>query len=187
MSVGVACAPYPIKALHAHRGKKPLQDLKNLDSTIMKRVMVRFRRAREKGVIAIVVHLEVSQEDTTENPLWRETLHRSLASHEAVGLVGGMCNGNGCRPETTRIHAISLHKRDGALSPTIKCSTRQWLDPFARAKSSLSLKTHGPSQKEVLGLITRYLPPSSIYEHRPYTRRPSGLVDNLAYQLVRKS
>ena len=39
--------------------------------------------------------------------------------------------------------------RDGALSPTTGCSTRHWLDPFARAKSSLLLKTHGPSKREL--------------------------------------
>ena len=41
-------------------------------------------------------------------------------------------------------------RRDGALSPTIECFTRYWLDPFARAKYSLSLKTHGPSERELI-------------------------------------
>ena len=50
--------------------------------------------------------LGVSQEDTMEGPLWRETLGRSLGSHNAAELVGGMCHGNGCRQETTRLHAI---------------------------------------------------------------------------------
>ena len=45
-----------------------------------------------------------------EGPLWRETLGRSLGSHDATELVGGMCHGNGCRQETTRIHAISCSK-----------------------------------------------------------------------------
>ena len=45
-----------------------------------------------------------------EGPLWRETLGRSLGSHAATELVGGMCHGNGCRQETTRIHAISCSK-----------------------------------------------------------------------------
>ena len=39
-------------------------------------------------------------------------------------------------------------RRDGALSPTIGYSTRHWLDPFARAKSSLLLKIHVPSERE---------------------------------------
>ena len=31
-------------------------------------------------------------------------------------------------------------RQDGTLSLTIGCSTRHWLDPFARVKSSLLLK-----------------------------------------------
>ena len=50
--------------------------------------------------------LGVSQKDTTEGPLWRETLVRSLGSYDTVELVGGMCHGNGCRQETTRLNAI---------------------------------------------------------------------------------
>ena len=57
--------------------------------------------------MAFVECLGVSQEDTMEGPLWRETLGRSLGSHDATELVGGMCHGNGCRQETTRLHAIS--------------------------------------------------------------------------------
>ena len=45
-----------------------------------------------------------------EGPLRRETLGRSLGSHDATELVGGMCHGNGCRQETTRLHAISCTK-----------------------------------------------------------------------------
>ena len=45
-----------------------------------------------------------------EGPLWRETLGRSLGSHDATELVGGMCHGNGCRQDTTRLHAISCTK-----------------------------------------------------------------------------
>ena len=39
-----------------------------------------------------------------------ETLGRSLGSHGATELVGGMCHGNGCRQETTRLQAISCTK-----------------------------------------------------------------------------
>ena len=60
--------------------------------------------------MAFVEYLEVSQEDTMEDPLWRETLGRSLGSHDAAELVGGMCRGNGCRQETTRLAAISCTK-----------------------------------------------------------------------------
>ena len=45
-----------------------------------------------------------------EGPLWREALGRSLGSHDATELVGGMCYGSGCRQETTRLHAISCTK-----------------------------------------------------------------------------
>ena len=40
-------------------------------------------------------------------------------------------------------------KGNGALSLTIGCSNRHWLDPFARAKSSVLLKIHGPSDREL--------------------------------------
>ena len=45
-----------------------------------------------------------------EGPLWRETLGRNLGSHDATELVGGMCHGNCCRQETTRLHTISCSK-----------------------------------------------------------------------------
>ena len=98
------------RALHAHRGKKLLQDLPTQESSAMKRAIVRFRGAREKGAMAFAECLGVSQKDTMEDPLWRETLGRSLGSHDAAELVDGMCRGNGCRQETTRLHAISCTK-----------------------------------------------------------------------------
>ena len=73
------------RALHAHRGKKLLQDLQTQESAATKRPMVRFRGAREKGAMAFVECLGFSQEDTTEGPLWGETLGRSLGSHDADG------------------------------------------------------------------------------------------------------
>ena len=60
--------------------------------------------------MAFVECLGILQEDTMEGPLWRETLGRSLGSHDATELVGGICHGNGCRQETTRLHAISCTK-----------------------------------------------------------------------------
>ena len=98
------------RTLHVHRGKKLLQDLQTQERTTMKRAMVRFSRAREKGTIAFVECLGVSQEDTMDGPLWRETLGRSLGWHDAAELVGRMYHGNGCRQETTRLHAISCTK-----------------------------------------------------------------------------
>ena len=70
----------------------------------------KFRGAREKGAMAFVECLGVLQEDTMEGLLWRETLGRSLGSHDATELVGGMCHTNGCRQETPRLHAISCVK-----------------------------------------------------------------------------
>ena len=40
-------------------------------------------------------------------------------------------------------------RRDGALSLTIGCATRHWLDPFTRVKSSLLLKIHSASEREL--------------------------------------
>ena len=98
------------RALHAHRGKKLLRDFQTQQSAATKRAMVRFRGAQEKGAMAFVECLGFSQEDTMEGPLRRETLGTSLGSHDATELVGGMCHGNGCRQETTRLHAISCSK-----------------------------------------------------------------------------
>ena len=124
------------KLSRAHRGKKLLQDLQTQESATMKRAMVRFRGAREMGVIAFVECLGFSQEDAMEDPLWRETLGRSLGSHDAAELVGGMCHGNGCLQEPPASTPYLAQRRDGALSRTIGYSTRHWLDPFVRVKSS---------------------------------------------------
>ena len=98
------------RALHAHRGKKYLQDLQTQESAAMKRAMVRFRGAREKRAITFVECLGFSQDDTMGGPLWRQILGRNLGSYDATELVGGMCHGNGCRQKTTRPHAISCTK-----------------------------------------------------------------------------
>ena len=98
------------RALHTHHGEKLLHDLQTQESAPMKRAMVRFRGAREKGAMTFVECVGVSQEDTMEGPLWRETLGRSLESHAAAEIVGGMCHGNGFRQETTRPLAISCTK-----------------------------------------------------------------------------
>ena len=65
--------------------------------------MTKFRGAREKGTMAFVEFLGVSQEDPMEGSLWRESLGRNLESLDAAGHVGGRCYGNGCRKETTRL------------------------------------------------------------------------------------
>ena len=45
-------------------------------------------------------------------------------------------------------------RRDGALLLTIGCSTRHWLDPFVRVKSTLWVKIHGPSDRELANKTT---------------------------------
>ena len=40
-------------------------------------------------------------------------------------------------------------RRYEALSLTVGCSTRHWLDPFARVQSSLLLKIDDPSEREL--------------------------------------
>ena len=138
------------RALHAHRRNKLLQDLQTQESAAMKRAVVRFRGAREKGAMTFVECLGFSQEDAMEGPLWRETLGRSLGSHDATELVGLGCVMAmvvGKKPPASTPYLAQ--RRDGALSLTIGCSTRHWLDPFVRVKSSLSLKIHGPSDREL--------------------------------------
>ena len=105
--------------LHAHRGKKLLPDLQTHESAATKRPMVRFRGAREKGAMSFVECLGFSQEDTMAGPLWRETLGRSVGSHDATELVGRMRHGNGCRQETTRLHAISCSKTGWSSTHTV--------------------------------------------------------------------
>ena len=60
--------------------------------------------------MAFVECLGVSKEDTMEDPQWRENLGRSLGSHDVAELAGGVCHGNDCRQETSRLHAISCTK-----------------------------------------------------------------------------
>ena len=98
------------RVFHARRGKKLLLDLQTQESTTIKRAVVRFRGAREKGAMSFVECLGVPQEDTMEGPLWRETSGRSLGSHDAAELVIGTCDGKGCRQESTRLYAISCTK-----------------------------------------------------------------------------
>ena len=99
-------------ALHAHCGKKLLQDLQTQESMALNRAMVKFTGSREKDAMTFVECLGVSQKYTMEGPPWRETLGRSLGSHDAAELVGGMCYGNGYRHETTRLYAISCTKTE---------------------------------------------------------------------------
>ena len=44
-------------------------------------------------------------------------------------------------------------RQEGALSPTVECSTRNWFESFVRAKFSFSLNTHGPSERELVNKV----------------------------------
>ena len=146
---GVCVGVVPrVQSLPAHRGKKLQQDLQTKESTAMKRAIVRFRGAREKGAMAFVECLGVSQEDTMEGPLWREILGRSLGSHDAAELVGGMCHGKGCRQETTRLHAISCAKTGWSSFTHNRMLHQALARSLCERKSSLLLKIHGPSERE---------------------------------------
>ena len=52
------------------------------------------------------------------------------------------------KPPTSMLYPAQ--RRDRVTFPIIKCSTRHWLDFFTRAKSSLSLKTHDPPERELV-------------------------------------
>ena len=62
-----------------------------------------------------------------------------------VGCVMIMAAGN--KPPAFTLHPAQ--RPDGVLLPIIECFTGHWLDPFARANSSLSLKTRDPSEREL--------------------------------------
>ena len=76
-----------------------------------------------------------------EEPGWGRMTRRDLFVECVMAMVAG-----GKPPASTPYLA---QRRDGALSLTIGCSTRHWLDPFVRVKSSLWLKIHGPSDREL--------------------------------------
>ena len=137
------------RAPHAHRGKKLLQNLQTPESAAMERAMIRFRGAWEKGAMAFVEYLGLSQDDTMEGPLWREpwagAWGRMTRRKLLVGCVMAMVAGK--KPPASSTYLAQ--RRDGALSLTIGCFTRHWLDPFVRVKSSLWLTIHGPSDREL--------------------------------------
>ena len=64
-----------------------------------------------------------------------------------VGCVMAMASGK--KPPASMPYLAQ--RRHEALSLTIECSTRHWLNPFARVKSSLLWKIHGPSETELAG------------------------------------
>ena len=50
-----------LRAIHAHRGEKLLRDLQTQENAAIKRAIVRFRGAREKGAMAFVECLGVAR------------------------------------------------------------------------------------------------------------------------------
>ena len=62
-----------------------------------------------------------------------------------VGYVMAMVAGK--KPPASKPYLAQ--RRDGALSFTIGCFSRHWLDPFVRLKSILLLKIRGPSDREL--------------------------------------
>ena len=84
-----------------------------------------------------------------EGTLQRENLSRSLGSYDAAGLLVGSVMAMLAVKKPPNSTLYPVQRRNGALSPIIKCSTRHWLDPFAREKSGLSLKTYCPSEREL--------------------------------------
>ena len=84
--------------------------------------------------MAFVEHLGVSQKETRLSaPCGREILGRSLGSHDAAELVGGICHGNGCRQETTRPHAISCTKTGWSSLTHNRMTRRNLLVEYAMA------------------------------------------------------
>ena len=173
------------RALYAHRGKKLLQDLQTQESAATKRAMVRLRGAREKGAMAFVECLGFSQEDTMEGPLWRETLGRSLGSHDAAELVGGMCHGNGCRQETTRLHAISC-TRTGWSSLTHNRVLHQALARSLReSKVQFVVEDTWPFRERASGVNSRLNPlrmditteAGALFDNHPRLKNKALLLD----------
>ena len=76
-------------------------------------------------------------------------------------------------------------RRGGALSLTIGCSIRHWLDPFVRVKSSLWLKIHGPSDRELANKTadsTHYVWTSqrrrgALFDNHPRLKNKALLLD----------
>ena len=100
------------RALHAHRGKKLLQDLQNLGNVATKRAMVRFRRAGKTichDICGIPGGLARGHDGGAP---FKQTLGRSLGPHNTAKLVGGMCHGFDCQQKTAYLYAISFTKTE---------------------------------------------------------------------------
>ena len=81
-------------------------------------------------------------------PLFRETLGRSLGSHNATGLVGGMSHGNGCQ-KTTRLHAKSCGKRGWSSFTHIRVLHRELARSLRESKVQFVFKDTRPSERKL--------------------------------------
>ena len=118
----------------------------------------------------------------------RKILGRSLGSYDGAKLVGGMFqSSSGYRQETTRLHAVSCTKMGwSSLTHNRVLHQTLWLDLSARAKSELSLKTHGPSErKRASGQNGRLNPlrldittePWALFDFHPQSKNKALLFD----------
>lgn len=92
--------------------------LRNQANNSSKRVIARFRGAREKGDMAFVEGLGVPQEDTMEGWLWRKT----LGSRNVMEPIGGTYHGDCCR-----LHAIRCIKTGWSSPPTTESPPARFL------------------------------------------------------------
>ena len=74
--------------------------------------------------MAFMECLGVSQEDTMEGPLWRETLGRSLGRMTRQNLLVGYVMVMVADKKPPASTPYLAQRRNGALSLTIGCSTR---------------------------------------------------------------
>ena len=132
---------------------------------------------------AFVEGLGVSQEEVMEGPLWREALGRSLGSHDAAELVGGMCHGDGYRQETTRLHAIFCTKTGwSSFTPgsgsiplreqSTACSRHMSYDPSERELADKKSMLN-PLRKDIITT------PGAFFDNHP-RRKNKALLINIA-------
>ena len=84
----------------------------------------------------------------------RQACPESSSFHHGIGQISSLEEPSSCRLLPKRgqicdIPAPPIVERLEALSLTIGCSARHWLDRFARVAPSSLLKIHGPSDREL--------------------------------------
>ena len=112
-SVRGGCTSRPIKAL-ARSPRTPWEEAParspNPRKCGYKESYVKVEGSAGKGCHGICRMPGVFARRHDGGPPVKGDLRQSLGSHDATELVGGMCHGNGCRQETTCLHAISCTK-----------------------------------------------------------------------------